>query len=268
MMQKLYSHLSYEWAAIYAQFMSKAEYNDGYVEALSFSYEYSPAVSMIMSYDSTLFKLDKAAAMYFWYKKADEYDYSILEYFTEYARCVDDVHKAFNSNYGIYAYRKGGLLSCVITLLKNRNSRHAMFFINNDEAMSELSIDKLCTNNIQFLIRNNKLEMIVQMRSSNFVTLLPYDAFMFSTFYFFVYYELVRTYPDLKFGKIHMQVASLHMYEKDIEHVEKTEWLKFDNVQYNDKNWQNNLEHQLLNALINRDHDSRRIHEETQREDS
>lgn len=260
--------MGYEWAAIYAQFMSKAEYNDGYVEALSFSYEYSPAVSMIMSYDSTLFKLDKAAAMYFWYKKADKYDYSILEYFTEYARCIDDAHLAFNSNYGIYAYEQKGLRRCIVQLLKNIDSRQAMFCINNNVAMHEDSIDKLCTNTIQFFIRNNKLEMIVQMRSSNFVTLLPYDAFMFSTFYFFVYYELIRTYPDLKFGKIHMQVASLHMYEKDIEHIEKTKWLKFDNVQYNDKNWQNNLEHQLLNALINKDHDSRRIHEETQREDS
>lgn len=249
MMHRLHSYLDYEWAAIYAQFMSKAEYDNGYVEALNFSYEFSPVTSMVFSRDSNIFRLDKAAAMYFWYRKADPYDHSIIKYFMEYARCVDDVHRRFNSNYGVYAYEQKGLERCIVELLKNRTSRQAAFCINNNIAMHADSIDKLCTNTIQFFIRNSKLEMTVQMRSSNFITLLPYDAFMFSVFYFDVFYALRKHYPDLLFGKIHMQVASLHLYEKDLYNISKSEWLKFEYVQLNDNNWRTNLELQLLNAL-------------------
>lgn len=55
------------------------------------------------------------------------------------------------------------------------------------------------------------------MRSSNFLTLLPYDAFMFSVFYWEVYHSLKRYYTTLKPGTIHIQVASLHCYRTDLE---------------------------------------------------
>lgn len=261
-MQRLHKHLNYGWSSIYADFLSKAEYKDGYFEAIGYSYRFSPVVSMIMSYDSSLFNIKKAAAMYFWYKKADPMDYSIVQYFMEYAHCVDDVHMLFNSNYGIYAYAGGGLVRCADALIKNKESRQATLCINNNDAMKPDSIDKLCTNTLQFFIRNNKLQCIIQMRSSNFITLLPYDAFMFSVFYFQVYYILRRRYSDLEFGHITMQVASLHLYEKDVYNIEQSEWLEFESVRLNDYNWQNALELQLLNALKQDDHDSRRIHEE------
>lgn len=267
-MQRLHKYLSYEWASIYADFLSKAEYNNGYFEAIGYSYKFSPATSMIMSYDSSIFDLRKAAAMYFWYKKADPTDYSIIEYFMEYAHCVDDVHRLFNSNYGIYAYRERGLERCINVLKKDKTSRQATLCINNNDAMGPDSIDKLCTNTLQFFIRDNKLQMIIQMRSSNFITLLPYDAFMFSVFYFQVYYTLCRHYSDLQFGHITMQVATLHAYEKDVYNIKKTEWLKWKSVGYNDHNWQLNLEREMLNTLMKNNHDSGRIYEETQREDS
>lgn len=242
-------YLSNEWAQIYSDFVAKAVYNDEHYEAIGFSYKFSPEVSMVMSHNSSLFNLKKAAAMYFWYKRGNPCDYSIKKYFDEYKRCTDYTHMFFNSNYGFYAYTLSGLQRCIDVLLECKTSRHATLCINNNEAMGPNSIDKLCTNTLQFFIRDNKLQMIVQMRSSNFITLLPYDAFMFSVFYFQVRQALRKQYIDLGVGDITMQVASLHMYENDMRRVEETSAVELEPVCSDDNNWQIALETQLLNTL-------------------
>lgn len=248
-MQTVYKHLTTQWALIFAKFMHEAQEYDGYYEAIGFSYRFKPNTQHLMSTDSSLFNMRKAAAMYFWYKNGDNRDYSIKRYFKEYKHCTDEMHPYFNSNYGVYAYTQGGLRKCVNELIKHKTSRQAMFCINNNNAMSEFSIDKLCTNTIQFVIRKDKLDAIIQMRSSNFLTLLPYDAFMFSVFYSHVYRVLKRHYTDLEAGTIHMQVASLHLYEKDVYEIRSTKPISEFVFQMNDKNWQNVLEQRLLNAL-------------------
>ena len=243
--------LTKQWADIYEAFEQKAkEYGDHY-EAISFSYAFSPLYSVMSKYKA-LFDAKKAAAMYFWYKRGDREDYSILGFFDEYKRCLDTTHIKFNSNYGFYAYTKGGLDKCVIELERNQASRHAMFCINNNEAMSDLSIDKLCTNTIQFFIRDLTLHMVVQMRSSNFITLLPYDAFMFSVFYIEVYRRLLCKYPRLLCGQIYMQVASLQLFKSDKNK------LMNQSTKFNDNaltllstrsTWKAELERRLIKAL-------------------
>lgn len=200
-----------------------------YMENVGITLSINPTTDHIMTtFNKKLFDIRKAAAMYFWYKKADAKDTSILKYFNEYKRCIDSEHKEFNSNYGIYAYKQKGLEKCTNILLSDINSRQACFCINNNAAMSETSIDKLCTNVIHFFISDipyrqkvkaKELRMIVQMRSSNFLTLLPYDIFMFSVFHWEVYHELKKKYEDLKPGSIILQIASLHCYRPDYEAV-------------------------------------------------
>lgn len=202
-----------QWEHIYNNFIAAATVENDYVEAINFSFSFSPVTDYLMTSSSRLFNPKKAATMFFWYKNANAYDKSILDCFPEYAHCIDDNHKHFNSNYGVYAYKYGGLNFCVKELKKNHKSRRACFCINNNSvAQDDSEIDKLCTNAIQFFIRDARLEMIVQMRSSNFIKLLPYDAFMFSVFYFEVYKALKEKYVILRPGNIHMQIASLHYY--------------------------------------------------------
>lgn len=223
-----------------------------YREQIAISYKFNPVTEHVMTCYSDIFDIKKAAAIYFWYKLGDRTDTSIINYFEEYKRCIDNDHKEFNSNYGYYAYTQGMLNRCVNYLVENENSRQACFCINNNEAMSEESIDKLCTNAIQFFIRSNKLEMVVQMRSSNFLTLLPYDAFMFSVFYAHVYSELRRkAYPSLRTGFIHMQVGSLHMYDQDLKKFNLAKNEKILITSFTDNNWQIFLEEKLLKALRN-----------------
>lgn len=238
-MNRLCAYLDSPWYFIFMEFMNNSkEYENGYREATAFSYSFNPSTSYVMSYNSSLFDPKKALAMLTWYDNADAEDKMIIEYFDEYKHCVDENHKKFNSNYGIYAYKQGNLRRCAKILEADKNSRHAMFCINNNDAMSDNSIDKLCTNTIQFFIRDNKLEAVIQMRSSNFVTLLPYDTFMFSVFYAHVYNRLKCTYKNLVVGKIHMQVASLHVYKKNIDKIVETKKLPYYELECCDNNWE------------------------------
>jgi thymidylate synthase len=205
------------WQYIYESFVNTATNEAGYTEAIGFSFSFNPVTDHVMSKCKCLFNAKKAAKMFAWYKKADSKDASIIDMFSEYKNCIDKNHDYFNSNYGIYAYKNGGLKFCIDELKKNHKSRRACFCINdNSIAINDFEIDKLCTNAIQFFIRDARLEMVVQMRSSNFITLLPYDAFMFSVFYFEVYKALLEEYKILKTGLIRMQIASLHLYDKDV----------------------------------------------------
>ena len=226
------------WLSIFNKFFGfklEAKEPKEYMENIGVSYAINPVKDHIMTtFNSKLFNIKKAAAMYFWFKKASAKDTSILDYFDEYKRCIDAEHTEFNSNYGIYAYKRKGLKHCIEELTTNKDSRQACFCINNNIAMSEKSIDKLCTNTIQFFIRGKnvgpkskeyipELRMVVQMRSSNFLTLLPYDIFMFSVFHLEVYTELKKVYPNLVPGTILLQVASLHCYRSDWQNLLENE---------------------------------------------
>lgn len=236
------------WQNVYNTTLG-CEWNDNdYVESIGARYFFNPVTDHIMSNTSTLFDIKKAAAMYFWYKSGNRLDHSIISYFEEYKRCVDELHPMFNSNYGFYAYNLCGLDHCVFSLLNDKNTRQACFCINNNEAMN--SIDKLCTNVIHFFIRDNSLKMVVQMRSSNFITLLPYDAFMFSVFYMQVYMRLKKCYTNLQTGLIDMQVATLHLYKQNVEAIKLVEpVIPTRIIDFDADDCQQKLENYLLDKL-------------------
>jgi len=241
------------WVTICQQCMNEDISCDAkYHESLCVSYTINPLFGHVASQNIGVFDPKKAAAMYFWYKAADREDASIIRYFPEYEHCIDSNHKKFNSNYGYYA--KDGLKYCINQLLSHKSSRQACFMINNNAAMGPDSIDKLCTNAIMFFIRHDCLYMIVQMRSSNLLTLLPYDIFIFSTWYAKVYNALVRDYPELKIAQIKVQVASLHYYQSDFN--SKVNITEKHNVKYLfsyanilDHNFENILEGKLIDLL-------------------
>lgn len=226
-----------------------------YKEAVCAIYHLHPLEDQIASINKLIFDPKKAAAMYFWYKSADKTDKSIIKYFEEYKNCVDKTHQQFNSNYGVYAYKQHGIQRCIDALIERSNSRQACFCINNNSAMAPDSIDKLCTNAVQFFIRHDKLIMVVQMRSSNMLTLLPYDFFVFCIWYAQVYNKLIQVYHNLKVSNICIQVASLHYYKaeynsKCIDNAPITNLTHvFDYRDMIDHNFENILEEKLIKFL-------------------
>lgn len=182
-------------------------------------YTFEPTFgNSIVSYNRQWLNPKKFAAVYKWYHEANPKHSWITKYFKEYEHCVDVAHDVFRSNYGVYVYGEHLLDYCYEELRRNINSRRACMVINDRSIMlNDSEIDKLCTNAIHFFIRNNYLQCVVQMRSSNMATLLPYDAFMFSVFMAELWQKLhANCYEFLIPGSIKMQIADAHMTLADL----------------------------------------------------
>lgn len=242
--------LTNNWSNIFSRFNQESDRYNTYHECINFNYAINPLTDYCMSYNYTIFELNKAKAIYNWYKNIDSRDHSIEEYFDEYKNCTDETHLDFNSNYGLYAYSQEGLDKCIKRLADKQMTRQAMFCINNNEAMSDRSIDKLCTNTIQFFIRNNKLIMIVQMRASNIITLLPYDSFMFCYWYMYVFNKLYNEHNliHLLTDFIYINAATIHYYDNNLYKIKKQDendilYTLFDN--YRDKDFLDNFDNKM-----------------------
>ena len=74
------------------------------------------------------------------------------------------------------------------------------------------SKDIPCTLTMQFLIRDEKLHCIVNMRSSDIWLGLPYDVFTFSMLTNFV----GISFSHLELGSLTMNLGSSHLYERDL----------------------------------------------------
>ena len=132
-----------------------------------------------------------------------------------------DAFQEINSNYGYLVFNPGNGCQfdyCLNKLKYDKNSREAMIIYTRPNIQSECQErgkhDFICTNYSHFFIRDNKLEMIHSQRSCDAITGLPYD-FAWSCFVFQVMpAELQTIYPNLKFGSIHYNIDSLHVYER------------------------------------------------------
>jgi len=108
---------------------------------------------------------------------------------------------------------EGNLVKEVIRILtEDPTSRRAIIpFIKASDVKDE-PIDFPCPSYAHFLVRNNKLDLIVSMRSQSLLGVLPYDAFLFT-----MLQESVALDLGVELGKyIHIS-NSLHIYDNEIE---------------------------------------------------
>lgn len=201
-----------EWQKILKPIIDNMEENDGYHYKIGANFSFSVTHPLVIS--QKLVSMKKLEAMKAWYLEGDKKDTSIVEFFPEYKERI--YNGELVSNYGWHMYTNRGLVNCVKRLILNKSSRQAIWFIGDNNNMCSETPDKLCTNSIQYIIENNKLHSIVQMRSSNMLTLLPYDLAMFRFFLMSLKALLYFNYPSLDFGNIHMQIGTLHYYDKDV----------------------------------------------------
>lgn len=76
------------------------------------------------------------------------------------------------------------------------------------------SKDVPCTLSLQFLVRENELHVIANMRSSDIWLGLPYDIFNFTCVANYV--RLVWHQPRLQLGTLTVNMGSSHLYERNI----------------------------------------------------
>ena len=141
--------------------------------------------------------------------------------------CADE-NDEINSNYGNLVFSRNNFsqFSNVLNTLKtHKDSRQAIIIYTRPsihyEWNSHNASDFICTNFQHFLIRNNKLNCIVNMRSQDVIYGLFSDIPWFFDVYKKMFNELKITYPDLEYGNVFMQYNSFHCYERHFEILEK-----------------------------------------------
>jgi len=199
-------------------------------ELLNYSFEMHPINDKFCSFKERKLSLSYNFGEFAWYLTGDRDDSRIVDYSDFWSTIKNENSPYFNSNYGYYIFREGQFNNALNTLILDKDSRQASIIINRKEVLMSNSKDKLCTNTISFFIRNNKLNMMVNMRSSDAIWGLGCDVNMFSFIYEFMYNALIVHYKDLQIGVYYQNADSLHIYDKHFKMVESI--LKNDGKNY------------------------------------
>jgi thymidylate synthase len=108
-----------------------------------------------------------------------------------------------------------------MSLVNDKDSRQAIVRFSLPEHQWVGNKDQTCTMHANFLIREDKLNLSVVMRSNDLVLGLVYDLPWFVSLIDRMVEELKPTYPNLTKGTYTHTVHSLHIYEKNEEMVKK-----------------------------------------------
>lgn len=159
-----------------------------------------------------------------WYWSADN-SCSTIGKFAKMWLSLSDDNITNNSAYGFILHKKYHFdqLQQIINLLKkDKNSRRAVLNISDPTINRITTKDMQCTIAIQFLIRNNKLEETVYMRSNDIYFGFPYDYV-----YFISLGKYIASQLNLTLSKYTHNATSLHMYLRDIDKLKNKKQEKF-----------------------------------------
>lgn len=121
--------------------------------------------------------------------------------------------------FGSYGPKIVDQISYVINLLhKDPYSRQAVINIWREKPPQSKDIP--CTTNLQFVIRNNKIHCIANMRSSDAWLGWPYDVFNFTCVSIYILLQLKSMHNvNYKLGTLTVNAGSQHLYERDWDYA-------------------------------------------------
>ena len=141
----------------------------------------------------------------------------LLSYYTKnWYLFKDERNNNLTNCYGYKIFNgKDNLWDEVKNVLQNdKHSRKAIIYLagsGNNESYKP-ALNNPCTNSLQFLIRDNKLHLIVNMRSNDIIWGLPNDAFVFT-----MLQELMAIELNVGIGSYSHFIGSLHLYERHFD---------------------------------------------------
>jgi len=103
------------------------------------------------------------------------------------------------------------------SLANDKDTRQAILHFNTPEHQYEDNRDFVCTLTGMFLIRDNKLNLTVTMRSNDAILGTPTDIPFFCTLQRHMLYHLKPLYPELELGVYRHKVHSMHVYERHFD---------------------------------------------------
>lgn len=126
-----------------------------------------------------------------------------------------------NSNYGylIFSKENGNQYQNVLQhLSKHIDTRHGIMIYNrpsmHTDAFKNGMHDFVCCQNVQYIIRNNKLISLVIFRSNDAIFGFKNDFQWMKNVHKKLYSDLLETYTNLELGKIFWYANSFHIYER------------------------------------------------------
>jgi thymidylate synthase len=116
------------------------------------------------------------------------------------------------------------LRNVLVLLLKHPSSRKAVIQLFNAEDIADKHKEVPCTTTLQFLRRDEKIEMIVTMRSNDAYLGFPHDVFCFT-----MLQEVVARTLGCDVGPYRHFVGSMHLYDWDRAEAQKLVDERFQN---------------------------------------
>ncbi|MEX2410958.1 MAG: thymidylate synthase [Candidatus Paceibacterota bacterium] len=149
----------------------------------------------------------------FWYLSGSN-ELEFIEYYISLYRKESEDNETVTGAYGprIMGVESINQLENIISLLRRREaSKKAVIQIYEkkdlDEHIKKKHNSVPCTLTLQFLVRNSKVDMIVNMRSNDIIYGLPHDIFAFT-----MMQEIIARSIDKELGVYIHNVGSLHYY--------------------------------------------------------
>lgn len=161
-------------------------------------------------------------AEFIWYMSGENSIDPIVPYAPFWRQIADD-NGTVNSAYGNRIFGKNEIIPLdqwewvKNKLFEDKDSRQAIIHINHPHDMMHQTKDFPCTLSLQFFIRNDRLDLIVNMRSNDIVLGLTNDLFQFTMLQEIMCLQLRKFYPDLVLGSYIHNAGSLHVYERHFE---------------------------------------------------
>jgi thymidylate synthase len=107
------------------------------------------------------------------------------------------------------------------SLIADRDTRQAILRFSLPEHQWMGNKDQTCTLHGIFLIRENRLNLTINMRSNDLTLGLVYDLPWFISLIYKMKEELKDVYPDLEIGNYTHYVHNLHIYDRDEDKILK-----------------------------------------------
>lgn len=162
-----------------------------------------------------------AMAEFLWYVRGEN-SLGTMEYYAPSMKKYSDDGTTLNSAYGfrIFGKHKYCFLNqweyAKSTIKQDKETRQAVIHIRTPHDSTFKTKDHPCTLALQFILRKNRLNLVVTMRSNDVTIGSTYDIFCFTMLQELMAYEL-----EVELGDYYHQVGSWHLYEKDFTNAEK-----------------------------------------------
>lgn len=153
-----------------------------------------------------------------WYFNGDN-SLKFIESFSPFWSKITDDGETCNSAYGYlmqYKHQFNQIEKVIEILEADPLSRRAKININTPNPNVKETHDEPCTMSIHFMIRKNKLDCTVVMRSNDIWFGLPYDVAFFTQLQKYIADRL-----GVGYGWYTHFAVSLHMYDRDAETIAK-----------------------------------------------